>query len=85
MIKKLGGVASILLGLFIFYLDTCIFKSIGALGLWIASVIGATAGAATGIQVIGFILTGGVMLAVAICGIMACAVGIALILDVKFW
>ena len=55
LITKIAGIIIIGIGLGIFYIDYIIFTAIGALSLWIATLIGATGGAATGIQIVGWL------------------------------
>ena len=62
-----GGVVS-LIGLGVWYIDWLVFNAIGSLGAYVASVIGATGGAAFGVMVIAWILTFGIMVSLLIAG-----------------
>ena len=62
VITKIGGIVVMLIGVGILFIDYTIFTAIGALTAWIASVIGATGAAVLGIQIIGWILTLGIMI-----------------------
>ena len=61
VITKIGGIVVMLIGAGILFIDYTIFTAIGALTAWIASSIGVTGYAVIGLQVIGWILTLGVM------------------------
>ena len=71
IITKIVGIVVMLIGAGIILIDYTIFTAIGALTAWIASIIGATGAAVLGIQIIGWILTLGVMIGILVLG---CAV-----------
>lgn len=65
--KAIGSVIMII-GLAMWYVDYMIFTAIGVLTAWIAEMAGATGAAAFGIQIIGWMLTAGIMLAILVGG-----------------
>ena len=79
IVTKIVGVVAVCIGIGIFYIDYLVFHAIGALTLWIATSIGATGAAATGIQVVGWLLTLSAMIAIAVSGCFAVVAGIGLI------
>ena len=79
IVTKIIGLVVVGVGLGIFYIDYLVFHAIGALTLWIATSIGAVGAAATGIQVLGWLLTLSAMVAIAVFGCMVVAGGIGII------
>jgi len=79
IITKTVGFVVVCIGLCIFYVDYLVFHAIGALTLWIATLIGASGPAALGIQVIGWLLTLSAMIAIAALGGIAVVTGIGII------
>ena len=78
--KAIGSI-SIIIGLAVWYVDYIIFTAIGALTVWIAEMAGATGGAAFGIQIIGWLLTAGIMLAILVSGGMFMIQGLHFIIE----
>ena len=68
IVMKIAGIVVMLIGTGIIYIDYTIFTAIGALTAWIAETIGVTGAAVLGVQVIGWILTLGVMVGILVLG-----------------
>ena len=81
LITKIAGIIITGIDLGIFYIDYLIFSAIGELTLWIATSMNATDAATAGIQVIGWLLTLGVMLAIAMLGGSVALVGLRTIAE----
>lgn len=78
---KIIGFIACAVGLGVWYLDYLIFTAIGSLTLWIATEAGITGNAALGVQIIGWILTIGVMFLLIILGGIAILSGFNIILE----
>ena len=79
LINKIVGSIIVLIGFAMFYIDYLVFSAIGALALWVATEVGAIGAAATGIQVIAWILTLSAMLSIAVFGCMVIAFGLTIL------
>ena len=64
IIYKLAGGVICLIGIAVWYIDYLVFRAIGDLCGYLASLIGATGGAATGVMIIGWLFTLGLMLGI---------------------
>ena len=75
--SKLFGGITCLIGTGILYADYLVFRAVGALSNHIASLIGVTGEAATGVMVIGWFLTLGLMAAIFLLGALTIGYGMS--------
>ena len=81
IVKKLIGFVLCVVGLGIWGIDYLIFTAIGALTAWIAEAVGITGLAVLGIQVVGWILTLGIMILLLVAGLYVILAGMCMLLD----
>ncbi len=81
IVSKIIGIIVCVIGLVIWGIDYLIFTAIGALTAWIAGAVGITGMAVLGLQIIGWIITLGIMVALLVIGVCIFVQGIALIFD----
>ena len=68
-----------IVGLGIWYIDYLIFMAIGALTTWIATAAGITGMAVLGVQIVGWILTLGIMVLLLFAGIVCIGSGLGIL------
>lgn len=68
LLEKAGMVALSIVGIAIWSIDYFIVKAIGAIGTWVAELMGAPAGVGNGITILILVLLLGVMTTVAVAG-----------------
>lgn len=81
IVKKIIGVVVCVVGLGIWSIDYLIFTAIGALTAWIAEAVGITGMAVLGVQVVGWILTLGIMILLLVLGLYVILAGLCMLLD----
>lgn len=81
VLKKILGLVICVIGLGIWGVDYLIFTAIGALTAWIAATVGITGLAVLGVQIVGWILTLGIMLLIFVLGAYVILGDIGLLLD----
>jgi len=81
VVSKIAGIIVCIIGICIWGIDYLIFTAIGALTTWIAGAVGITGLAVFGLQIIGWILTLGIMLLIAFAGFCVITGGLGMISD----
>jgi len=81
IMKKIIGVVLCVVGLGIWGIDYLIFTAIGALTAWIAEAVGITGMAVLGVQVVGWILTLGIMILLLVAGLYVIILGLSELFD----
>lgn len=79
--KKIIGIVLCVVGLGIWGIDYLIFTAIGALTAWIAEAVGITGMAVLGVQVVGWILTFGIMILLLVAGLYVILLGLSALVD----
>ena len=81
IMKKIIGIVICVIGLGIWGIDYLIFTAIGALTAWIAEAVGITGMAVLGVQVVGWILTLGIMILLLVLGLYVILAGLCMLFD----
>ena len=81
ILSKIIGMIVCAIGIGVWYIDYIVFTAIGALTAWIASAVGITGMAVLGIQVVGWILTAGIMVLLLLAGIVIICSGIGMLFE----
>lgn len=81
ILKKIIGVVVCVVGLGILGIDYLIFTAIGALTAWIAEAVGITGMAVLGVQVVGWILTFGIMILLLVLALYVIIAGLCMLSD----
>ena len=76
IITKVAGILICVIGIGVWYADYLVFRAIGALCGHLASLVGITGEASVGVMIIGWALGLGLMLAIAMIGVLVCAFGV---------
>ncbi len=79
--SKMIGIGAILAGFVLWAIDYLIFTAIGALTAWIAEAVGITGMAVLGVQVVGWILTLGIMVLLLVFGLYLIIAGLGLLFE----
>lgn len=79
IMNKISGTVCLMIGAGILYFEYIVLCAIGALGSWIANLIGATGGAHTGVIVLSYIPVIGIIILILIGAGSIIAFGIGLI------
>lgn len=80
IINKICGIVVCIIGLGVWGIDYLIFTAIGALTAWIATAAGITGLAVLGVQIVGWILTLGIMILLLFVGFMIICSGAGILL-----
>lgn len=78
---KILGLTCIGIGALLLYLEYIVICAIGALGGWIADIVGATGGAHTGITLLAYVPVIGLILLILIAAVSLFASGLSLFKD----
>ncbi|MCK5013263.1 MAG: hypothetical protein KAS66_05555 [Candidatus Omnitrophica bacterium] len=81
IINKICGIVVCIIGLGVWGIDYLIFTAIGALTAWIAATVGMTGLAVLGVQIVGWILTLGIMILLLFIGFVIVCLGIGIFLE----
>lgn len=81
LLLKIAGIVVCCIGLLLWYIDYLIFTAIGALTSWIAEAAGITGNAVLGVQIIGWILTLGIMILMLVLGVYAIIGGFGMVVE----
>jgi len=79
--SKMIGIGAILAGFVLWAIDYLVFTAIGALTAWIAEAVGITGMAVLGVQVVGWILTLGIMVLLLVFGLYLIIAGLGLLFE----
>ena len=75
MIKKVAGIIICLIGIGVWYADYLVFRAIGAICGYLASLVGITGTSSVGVMIIGWFIGLGVMVGIFAIGAMICILG----------
>ena len=81
IITKVAGILICVIGIGVWYADYLVFRAIGALCGYLASLVGITGEASVGVMVIGWALGFGLMVMIAVIGALVCAFGIGVFVE----
>ena len=81
IISKVIGILICAVGVGVWYADYLVFKAIGALCGYLASLVGITGEASVGVMIIGWALGLGLMLTIALIGTWICVFGIGVFVE----